>query len=434
LKSVAGPRLAALLCQLLAATCAVAAATPADPVVELRETDFEPIGALVRAEIERGHIPGAVVVIGQGERVLYRQAFGDREVEPRRVAMRPDTIFDLASLTKPVATAIAILQLRDRGQLDLDQPAARYWPAFGRRGKQHITLRQLLTHQSGLRPDLDLTTRWQGYAAALERIEAEVPRHRPGTHYEYSDINFEALGEIVRRVSGVPLDVYCRAHIFEPLGMADTGFRPPAAARDRIAPTGDVKRRIPIGVVNDPTAARMGGVAGHAGLFSTADDLVRLAQMLVGSGRTRDGVQVLTTRSIDDMARPGSLDPAIHPRGLGWDLAAPLAANRDELAPAGSYGHTGFTGTMIWIDPRSGTYVIVLTSRTHPHGTGDAAPLRAAVLAFVSERLGPVSAAHVITNQPALRSFYERTAATTSGVGQPGVATEEGSSAAPVPR
>ena len=422
LRPVARKRIAAVLLPLLAATCAVAA-TPGDHIAELRQTDLEPIGALVRAEIERGSIPGAVIEIGQGESLVYRQAFGDREVEPRRIAMRPDTIFDLASLTKPVATAIAILQLHERGRIDLDAPAARYWPGFGRGGKQHITVRQLLTHQSGLRPDLDLTTRWSGYDTALALIEAEVPRYAPGTHYEYSDINFEVLGEVVRRVSGVPLDVYCQAHIFGPLGMTDTGFRPPAALRDRIAPTGDAKGTIRIGAVHDPTAARMGGVAGHAGLFSTADDLALFAQMLMGTGRSRGGVRILTSQSIDDMTRPQSPDIAMHPRGLGWDLAAPLASNRDQLPPAESYGHTGFTGTMLWIDPLSATYVIILTSRTYPHGTGDATPLRAEILALVSDRLGPVSDAQVIANRPALRAFYELAAARTSGPGRADVAT-----------
>jgi uncharacterized protein YbbC (DUF1343 family)/CubicO group peptidase (beta-lactamase class C family) len=412
----------AFLFPLLAATGA-AAATTGDHIAQLREVDLKPLDALVRSEIELGRIPGAVIEIGQGERVVYRQAFGDREIGPRRVAMSPDTIFDLASLTKPVATAIAIMQLHERGRLELDAPAARYWPGFGRGGKQHITLRHLLTHQTGLRPDLDLTKRWTGYGTALKLIEAESPRHAPGTYYEYSDINFEVLGEIVRRVSRVPLEVYCRSHIFLPLGMTDTGFRPPAAVRDRIAPTSDASGKIRIGTVHDPTAARMGGVAGHAGLFSTADDLALLAKMLVGTGRSSGGVQILSFRSIDDMTRPESPDRAIHPRGLGWDLAAPLASNRDQLPLAGSYGHTGFTGTMLWVDPLSATYVIILTSRTYPHGTGDADPLRAKVLALVSDRLGPVSEAQVIADRPALAGFYAQTAARTPSAGPTDVTT-----------
>ena len=395
---------AAFLLQTAAAAFAFAA-PPASNIRLLRSIDLEPIAAIVQSEIEIGRIPGAVIEIGQGERVIYRRAFGDRELEPRRVAMTPDTIFDLASLTKPVATTVAIMQLHEQGRLNLDAPAAQYWPRFGRNGKGRITVRDLLTHYSGLRPDLDLRRKWTGNAAAMRMIEAEPPVYPPGTHYQYSDINFEALGEIVRRVSGLRLDAYCRARIFGPLAMNDTGFRPPFAKRDRIAPTLYVNGRLRVGLVHDPTAARMEGVAGHAGLFSTADDLGIFARMLLHGGRSRDA-RILTLSSIAEMTIPQSPDGATHPRGFGWDLAAPIASNREQLLPVGSYGHTGFTGTMLWIDPDTETYVIILTNRTYPAGAGDAGPLRKEVLALLSERLGPLSEQQVLANEPALKAFY----------------------------
>lgn len=398
---------AAFLSQVVAATW-VCAASPGGSASGLRPSDLEPIAAVARSEIAAGRIPGAVIEIGQGGRVVYRGAFGYRELEPQRVAMTPDTIFDLASLTKPVATAVAIMQLHESGRLDLDAPAARYWPRFGLQGKERITVRDLLTHYSGLRADLDLRRKWSGDAAALSMIKAERPLYPPGVHYQYSDINFEALGEIVRRVSGLALDAYCQARIFGPLGMKDTGFTPPAAKRDRIAPTLYAGGKLRLGVVHDPTAARMAGVAGHAGLFSTADDLAIFARMLLdgGGGGPSGAVHILAPRSIAEMTVPQSPEGATHPRGLGWEVAAPLASNRDRLLPIGSYGHTGFTGTMLWIDPVGATYVIILTNRTYLDDGGDAAPLRKEILALVSERLGPVTEAQVLAREPALDDFY----------------------------
>jgi uncharacterized protein YbbC (DUF1343 family)/CubicO group peptidase (beta-lactamase class C family) len=414
-------RIAALLLLRLAVAVCAFAAPPSGKVASLRPLDLEPIAAIVNAEIEAGRIPGAVVEIGQGEGVVYRGAFGYRELEPRRVAMKPDTIFDLASLTKPVATAVAIMQLSERGRLALDTPAARYWPAFGRNGKDRITIRYLLTHYSGLPADLDLSHEWKGRAAALGMIEAQTPQYPPGTHYQYSDINFEVLGEIVRRVSGLTLDTYCRTRIFGPLGMRNTAFRPPPEWRGRTAPTLDVDGKLRLGLVHDPTAERMGGVAGHAGLFSTADDLAIFARMLLDGGRSGKS-RILAARSIAEMTALQSPPGAAHPRGLGWDLAAPMGSNREQLLPVGSYGHTGFTGTMLWIDPSASTYVIVLTNRTYPDGAGDAGPLRKKVLGLVSDRLGPVTEAQVLADEPELSSF-RRVAKANEPRMQAGVAT-----------
>ncbi len=365
---------------------------------------LSPIDSIVQSEIEAGRIPGAVIEIGQSDHAVYRRAFGYRELAPSRVAMTPDTVFDLASLTKVVATTVAIMQLADAGKLDLDAPAARYWPAFGRYGKSGITIRQLMTHYSGLKADLDLSAGWTGYRSAMKMIEAAHPDYPPGSHYEYSDINFETLGEVVRRVSGTPLDSYCRKHIFGPLRMNDTGFDPPPSVYPRIAPTLFVNGKLRVGVPHDPTAARMGGVAGHAGLFSTADDLAAFARAMLDASATNRAC-VLSRHAIDEMTIPRTPAGAARLRGLGWDLAAPFAPNRDQLPPVGSYGHTGFTGTMLWIDPLSSTWVIVLTNRTYPDGRGDAGPLRKKLLALVADQLAPVSEQELITERPELRPY-----------------------------
>ncbi|HVN63644.1 MAG TPA: serine hydrolase domain-containing protein, partial [Candidatus Binataceae bacterium] len=392
--------ISAFLLQIALTFCGLAIA-PTTAAAELHNADLNPIAQIVHHEIAAGRIPGAVIEIGQGDRLVYRNAFGCREREPACVAMMPDAVFDLASLTKPVATAAAIMRLRDLGKVDLDLPAAKYWPAFGRNGKERITIRELMTHYSGLRADLDLRRKWQGYESALELIEAERPVHPPGTRYLYSDINFEVLGEIVRRISGLPLNEFCRANIFLPLHMADTGFKPAGTELAEIAPTGYSHGKLLLGEVNDPSADRMGGIAGHAGLFSTADDLAKFSRMMLDGGRLGPA-QILSDRAIDLMTMPESPPDASRMRGLGWDLAAPLASNRDRLAPVGSYGHTGFTGTMVWIDPVSATYVIVLTNRTYPYGRGDAAPLRKAILSLISNRLGPVSESEVAAKCPGL--------------------------------
>lgn len=382
---------AALLALLWLASAAVQAARLPNAAA------LERIEAIVHEEIDAGRLPGAVVMVGDADAVHFRRAFGARQVRPERLPMTEDTVFDLASLTKPVATATAILQLVESGKLDLDAPVARYWPEFTDNGKAAITPRQLLTHYSGLRADLDLKPAWSGTDAARRLILAERPVAPPGSRYRYSDINFEVLGELVQRVSGLPLDVYCERHIFAPLGMRDTAFRPPASGR--IAATAGS-----LGVVHDPTARRMGGVAGHAGLFSTADDLARFARLLLKGGRL-DDVKVLDAASVEGMSMPQS--PAGQPRlrGLGWDLAPPFAADRDGLPPVGAYGHTGFTGTALWIDPVTGIYVAMLSNRVHPDGRGDAKPLRDRVMAAVSEAMGQVSSADVVAARPALAPF-----------------------------
>ena len=371
----------------------------------LKKEQFETVSLIARKAIRAGQIPGAVVLIGNRDRIIYNRSFGHRQLRPTKLPMSSSTIFDMASVTKVVATTTAIMQLFDEGRLDLEDPASRYWPGFSVNGKEEITVRELLTHYSGLRPALNLHNGWSGYEAALEQIIAEKPVAPPGSRFIYSDINFIVLGEIVRKVSGMPLDRYCAEHIFGPLGMKNTMFSPSPALRSRIAPTVSLKRNLLKGEVHDPTARSMGGVAGHAGLFSTAEDLATFAQMLLRAGSLR-GRRVLSAHAADAITLPQSPHDKTPLRGLGWNIAPPLSANKDELFPAGSYNHKGYTGTGIWIDPVSKTYVIILTNRVHPDGKGDADPLRDRVLALVSSTLGHVSQEKVTAERPSLSAHY----------------------------
>jgi uncharacterized protein YbbC (DUF1343 family)/CubicO group peptidase (beta-lactamase class C family) len=351
----------------------------------LRAADLEHIDQIAQGQVRAGKIPGAVILVGNGDRILYRKAFGYRAQQPNKLAMTTDTIFDLASLTKVIATTTAIMQLVEQGQLQLDDPIAKYWPEFGANGKAEITVRQTLTHYTGLRPDLP-GGNWTGYRTALEKIVAEQPKQTPGSTYEYSDINFEVLGELVRRVAGQQLDLYCKTHIFAPLGMRDTGFRPAGDLHDRIAPTVYWRKKIIWGQVNDPTAFRMGGVAGHAGLFSTVDDLAVFARMLLNGGSLH-GTTILGPATVAQMTSPQAAPDRNRQRGLGWDLEAPLGNRNNILVPPGFYGHTGYTGTSIWIDPITATYVIILTNRVYPNDSGDVVALRNGVADTVTAAL-----------------------------------------------
>ncbi len=372
----------------------------ASPSSRISQEELVPIAQSVEQAIRARQTPGAVILIGNQGKVVYRRAFGHRALEPKQFLMKIDTLFDIASLTKVVATTTALLQLVENGRASLDDPVAKYWPEFKENGKAEVTLQHLLTHYSGLRPDLDLKPPWSGYETALKKIEEEKLISPPGTRFVYSDINFEVLGEIVQRVSGQSLDVYCGEHVFNLLGMKDTCFKPSLALSDRIAPT----RKNNPGEVHDPTAYRMGGVAGHAGLFSTVDDLSIFAQMLLDGGRGKNG-QILSQVMVEKMTLPQSPPDKLPLRGLGWDIGTPFASNRNVLFSAGSYGHKGFTGTMFWVDPVSQTYVIILSNRLHPSGKGNVEALRNEIISLVSETMGPISTEQVLTMRPSLADY-----------------------------
>jgi len=341
------------------------------------------VDSIIQHAIADGSIPGAVLVVGHNRAVIYRKAYGERALEPKREPMTLETVFDLASLTKVVATTTAVMQLVEQGKIRMNDPVAKYLPEFAQNGKEDITVRQLLTHYSGLEPDLDLKTAWEGKDTAYRMSFAETPAQAPGASFTYSDINFIVLGALVERVSGETLDAYCTQHIFAPLKMTRTRFVPPAAWRTKIAPTQyDENEHMLRGVVHDPTARRMGGVAGHAGLFSTADDLAKFAQALLNGG---DGI--LSAVTVEKMTSPEQPPAAPVLRGFGWDIDSPFSSNRGDLLPVGSFGHTGFTGTSIWIDPTTQIYIILLTNAVHPRGKGNAIALRSKVATEVAAAL-----------------------------------------------
>lgn len=351
----------------------------------------DPIRTIVEEEIQKEKLPGAVVLVGSGSHIRYLKAFGNRSTQPNTEPMTADTIFDLASLTKPVATATSIMILVERGKLRLADPVAKHIPQFGVNGKETITVEHLLTHRSGLIADNPIEDYQQGTEKAFENIDNLKTLSEPGTKFLYSDVNFIVLGELVRRLSGQPLDVFAADNIFKPLGMTETGFRPAENLKTRIAPTdqrgeGDKKYWIR-GEVHDPRAFLLGGVAGHAGLFSTALDLARFCRMMLNGGQL-EGKRILSPLSVARMTqfRPATNAADSVQRGLGWDINSPYSSNRGDLFPIGSFGHTGFTGTSIWIDPASETFVIFLSNRVHLKN-GDVTALRGRVATIAASEI-----------------------------------------------
>ncbi len=346
------------------------------------------IDDLVEEAIRENRLPGAVILVGQNERILYRKAFGHRALVPEREPMTIDTVFDLASLTKVVATTTSIMQLVDAGRISLGDSVTRYLPQFKRHGKSGITVKHLLTHMSGLRPGINPTRGWRGYRAAIEQIMDDVPVTPPGQNIVYSDVNFILLGEIVRRVSGVSLDRFAHQHLFKPLGMRDTMYHPAAKIRSRIAPTercwkggrpcGGPDGTMLRGLVHDPSARRMGGSPGHAGLFSTVDDLSIFCRMLLGNGALGQ-TRILSPATIADMISPSTPLNNGYLRGLGWSLDT--TCNDGNRNPSRlPIDHSGFTGTKLWLHPETGRYVVFLSSRLHPNGKGDVFDLREHVI------------------------------------------------------
>ncbi len=323
------------------------------------------IDTTIERAIAEQKLPGAVFHLERRESV-YEKAYGNRSLVPSVEPMTADTIFDAASITKVAATTPAIWLLIQRGKIGIDDPVQKFIPEFPH---ADITIRHLLTHTSGLRPDLDLKEPWSGYDTAMQLIMREQPINKASYVFRYSDINFELLGEIVQRVSGQPLDVFCKREIFEPLGMKETAFGVRRLAAALVAPTELADGVMLRGVVHDPTARRMGGVAGHAGLFTTIADLSKYARMLL-----RGGSPIFRSEIVNMMTSVQSPPNVAVRRAGGFDLDSGFSRPRGDLFPIGSYGHTGFTGGFFWIDPASKTFYIFLSNRVHPDGKGNVLP------------------------------------------------------------
>ncbi len=373
------------------------------------------IDAAIDRAISEGKVEGAVVLVGRRGRIAYVRAAGRRALEPASEAMTRDTIFDLASLTKPIATATSVMILIDQGRLGPTDRISRLLPEFDNHGKGEITVEQLLRHRAGFVPDNPLKDYQQGADQAWKRIAELDLVSRPGERFRYSDVGFLVLGRLVERRSGQRLDVFAREKIFEPLGMTDTHFRPINAKghttakipADRIAPTerdkpgGEMLR----GIVHDPRSRALGGVAGHAGLFATADDLAVYAQALLNGGIGRGGRRVLSPLAVRLMTDAAATPPGQR-RGLGWDVETSYSAPRGNLFGPTSFGHTGFTGTSLWIDPETESFVVILTSRLHPDGkkpspTGLRSEVATLVAAAITDAPGRSEASSVLTRRGA---------------------------------
>jgi CubicO group peptidase (beta-lactamase class C family) len=346
------------------------------------------IDGAVAAALERGACPGAVVLVVHDGHVVWRKAYGLRARKPAEVPMTVDTVFDLASLTKPIATAMSVMVLVERGKLRLSDRVAQHVRAFGQNGKDKVTVEQLLLHTSGLIADNAEADYRDGRDKALERLHALALRAEPGERFTYSDLGYIVLGEVVEEVSGKPLDAFAHEHVFAPLGMNETGFRPEGKLKERAAPTEQRDGRWLVGEVHDPRAAHLGGVAGHAGLFSTADDLAVFAQMLLNGG-SYNGKRVLSPLTVSLMTTARTIPGGL--RTYGWDVATSYSSNRGELfSRDASFGHTGFTGTSLWVDPPSKTAVIFLSNRVHPDGKGNVTRLRGQVATLAAAALETV--------------------------------------------
>lgn len=347
-----------------------------------------PLAALeaeITAAISRKEAPGAVLWIEKNGR-SWHKAWGNRMVDPEVRPMTEDTIFDAASLTKVCATTPCILRLAGKGMLGLDKPASTWLPEFTGDGKEKITLRQMMTHTSGLRPGVRRDVEWTGPARGLELAFAEPVKGPPGS-FTYSDINFILLGEIVSRVSGMPLNKYAETILYRPLGMKDTGYLPSRTKLGRIAPTTREASGLVHGVVHDPTARKLGGVAGHAGLFTTASDLARYCRLLLTRSGSLGKITVCsaaTARASVTNQTPGK----DYQRGLGWDIQTGYSDPKGAAFGPASFGHTGWTGTSMWVDPEAQMFVILLTNRNHPTESGKVKELRYKVASLAAEAAG----------------------------------------------
>ncbi len=382
------------------------------------------IDALVEKSIADKETPGAVVLVGHKGKIVFRKAYGNRAVLPKTEKMTIDTIFDAASLTKPIATATSIMILVERGQIRLSDTIGKFIPEIEDEAVKKVTIQQLLTHTSGFRPDFDLREKWTGTGGMIEALKREKLRNPAGTKFVYSDIGFIVLGEIVGRLDDMTdcsysncLDRFAKRNVFEHLKMKDSAFfRLENKSVEnvigqidlfdkRVAPTENIKGqqsylggefdgkdgdKILRGQVHDPTAFRMGGIAGHAGLFSTADDLARYCQMILNGG-ILNGRRILSAATVAKMTQPFVVSENGTTRGLGWDMNTAFSSNRGELFPLGSFGHTGFTGTSVWIDLVSETFVVFMSNRVHPAGKGNVSSIRAKVATIAASAIEDTS-------------------------------------------
>ncbi|HKP73896.1 MAG TPA: serine hydrolase [Longimicrobiaceae bacterium] len=335
-------------------------ATPHDVGMDERLPGY--LDALAQRAIAEHAASGIAIAVGRWGRLVHLRGYGAIDWAPGSPAVTDSTLFDLASMTKVVATTTAAAMLEEQGRINLDQRLAWYLPGIRDTAKQRITIRQVLTHRGGFEAFAPLYRQYRGREDYLRQIDARPLAYRTGTRTVYSDWDLVLVGLLVERITGEPLDQWSAEHIFAPLGMRDTRFRPDASLRPRIAATEvDSARGLIWGEVHDPNAWAMGGVAGHAGLFGSARDLAVFAQMLLNGGEY-GGVRLLRPETVARWTTPAF---ARSSRALGWDTPSRNSSAGRYFGPR-SFGHTGYTGTSIWIDPERGLFVILLTNRVNP--------------------------------------------------------------------
>jgi CubicO group peptidase (beta-lactamase class C family) len=339
-----------------------------------------------------------VVLIGNRQRVLFERPYGRASTEPDSRPMALDTIFDLASLTKVIATTPAILKLAEERRLSLVDPIMKWFPEFADKGKNDLLVMNLLTHTSGL-DDFALSAD-APHQSAVNGAAAQKSRGEIGSRFKYADINFILLSDLVARVTGVGLDSFAAAKIFEPMGMKDTGFNPDMVKAERCSATLGEGNSFFLGVPQDSTARQLGGVAGHAGLFSTAHDLSRFCRMLLAEGEF-EGTRILSERAVQQMTAPYFSRGGLVVRGLGWDIASPFSSPRGNGFSEMSFGHTGYSGDSIWIDPASGTFVVLLTARLEYRKTREFSQLRSELSSLAAELFSPHSGAGKVADSGA---------------------------------
>ena len=383
-------RLATGCLALLLFVASAPAATPTLPRVapEKIGCDARKLGKideLVAAALNNQQMPGCVVLVARHGKIGWLKVYGQASAEPGFEPLSESTIFDLASLTKPIATATSVMKLVEDGKVEISAPVAKYLPEFAQQGKEAITVEQLLCHTSGLIADNPIGDYNDGPEKAWERLFALKLTTPIGTKFTYSDVNFEILGKLVERVSGENLNTFARTKLYQPLGMEHTTYLPPADWKKRIAPTEKRGEQWLQGEVHDPRAYKLGGVAGHAGLFSQVDDLARYAQMLLGGGEYA-GQRVLKPETIAEMTKARDI-PGGGQRALGWDVRTGFSSNRGRGLSDKAFGHGGFTGTVIWIDPELDMFYIFLSNRVHPSGKGNVNKLAGEIGSVVVESL-----------------------------------------------
>jgi uncharacterized protein YbbC (DUF1343 family)/CubicO group peptidase (beta-lactamase class C family) len=383
--------------------CVIFASEPAE---RLRE----PVRALVESAIEAGDLPGAVVGLWHDGQWLLREAYGQRSVDPDE-PMSLDTVFDMASITKPVATATSAMLLAQDGRLDLNARVVEILPEFTGQGRDDVRVWHLMTHTAGLIPDNALSDYQSGAEQAWQRLMRSEIKSTPGTKFVYSDVGFLLLGKIVEEVSGQSLKDFSSERLFRPLGMRDSGYVPSADLVPRIAPTEKRDGEMLRGQVHDPRAALLDGVAGHAGLFSTLDDIAIYAQMMLANGRTQAGETLLRPETIWTMTRPRLIEtrPDFGPlsRTRGWDHHSPYSYNGGTRLSASAFGHGGFTGTVLWIDPDKNLFFVFLSNRLHPDGKGNVNRLAGKIATLAVDTLEGAEAAAATEPSEARRDRSE---------------------------